>query len=606
MKFARSLFAKEKLPRLALLLIAIAGCWHLFANRLSGDSWKEVIKSDGAGYYAYLPATFIFHDLKFGFTERSDPKFMEYPGRDIRQFGMNNAAGARINKYFIGTAIMQLPFFLAARAFDNNGYSYPFQAAVAIAGLFYLLAGLWCVRGLLQRLGVPDAIIALTLLLLFFGTNLCYYSLQEPSMSHVYSFAAISFFLWYGSKAVFSRGQVMLLSATLALIVLIRPPNAIILFALPLVWSNGSAAVFKSALADWKRSLPAAFLFFAMIFLQSVAWRAGTGNWYDYGYGSEKLDLLRPHLWDVLFSWRKGFFIYTPLLFIAAAGLFFMEPRKRAIGFAVFLFAHAWIVSSWSTWAYGGSFGMRPMIDAYALYAVPLSFLLANIGRKLFVPAAALACCLVFLNLFQHYQYSLTIIPYDGMSWEKYKRIFLVSEPSFAGIFSPDTESAGKLPAGAAKLVSFRRDFETDKEFPNRNGITNDILYTSAPCAVRLDGFVKMSPDLYVSLRDIPVTPPGYRLWVQGSVSTWAEDDVTDAKFIFSFKNGDTAYSWNSFYIAHKLTAQETWERYSYAMEVPPGKGAGDQLSVYVLKDDDTGFFLDDLELTFWAIPQAK
>jgi hypothetical protein len=32
--------------------------------------WKEIIKSDGKGYYAYLPAIFIYHDLNFGFFDK--------------------------------------------------------------------------------------------------------------------------------------------------------------------------------------------------------------------------------------------------------------------------------------------------------------------------------------------------------------------------------------------------------------------------------------------------------------------------------------------------------------------------------------------------------
>ena len=31
------------------------------------DNWKSIIEVDGKGYYAYLPAIFIYNDLNFGF-----------------------------------------------------------------------------------------------------------------------------------------------------------------------------------------------------------------------------------------------------------------------------------------------------------------------------------------------------------------------------------------------------------------------------------------------------------------------------------------------------------------------------------------------------------
>ena len=39
--------------------------------KLNNDSWKSVLMndSDGKGYYAYLPAVFIYHDLHFRFFE---------------------------------------------------------------------------------------------------------------------------------------------------------------------------------------------------------------------------------------------------------------------------------------------------------------------------------------------------------------------------------------------------------------------------------------------------------------------------------------------------------------------------------------------------------
>ena len=50
-----------------LLLIAICLCFTI-SNRWMGEdgnAWKQVIEGDGRGYYAYLPAVLLHHDLSF-------------------------------------------------------------------------------------------------------------------------------------------------------------------------------------------------------------------------------------------------------------------------------------------------------------------------------------------------------------------------------------------------------------------------------------------------------------------------------------------------------------------------------------------------------------
>ncbi|MCB0815419.1 MAG: hypothetical protein KDB87_19920, partial [Flavobacteriales bacterium] len=54
-------------------------------------------------------------------------------------------------------------------------------------------------------------------------------------------------------------------------------------------------------------------------------WKVYGGAWIfdSYQNPGEGLDLFYPHLHRFLFSFRKGWFIYTPLMLVAAAGLLF-------------------------------------------------------------------------------------------------------------------------------------------------------------------------------------------------------------------------------------------------------------------------------------------
>ena len=67
-------------------------------------SWRgqsgNIIRSDGWGYYSYLPAIFDYGDLTFSFSDDSAK------GAVWEDENHNS-----INKYPIGTAVMQSPFF---------------------------------------------------------------------------------------------------------------------------------------------------------------------------------------------------------------------------------------------------------------------------------------------------------------------------------------------------------------------------------------------------------------------------------------------------------------------------------------------------------------
>lgn len=60
------------------------------------DNWKGIIESDGKGYYAYLPAIFIYNDLNFGFFDKIEKEkyYDEFRYYDYR----SGANGKIINK----------------------------------------------------------------------------------------------------------------------------------------------------------------------------------------------------------------------------------------------------------------------------------------------------------------------------------------------------------------------------------------------------------------------------------------------------------------------------------------------------------------------------
>jgi len=167
------------------------------------QQWDRVINSDGKGYYAYLPAIFIYHDLDFNFLEEYESVYYP-PDKSVFKEFRTDIDSRIVNKYFAGLAILWLPFFLLGHlitlisGLPADGYSIIYQYAIAVANLFYLWAGCRALFVLLKKLNTWSPLASFITLAIAFGTNMVFYAIVEPSMSHIYSFALVVFFLLSG------------------------------------------------------------------------------------------------------------------------------------------------------------------------------------------------------------------------------------------------------------------------------------------------------------------------------------------------------------------------------------------------------------------------
>src|SRR3954462_14756763 len=70
----------------------------------------DVLKFDPSGYYLYLPATFIYHDLtELAFYPAIDERY--HPSGDVKWYAIYQQPDTRkrLNKYPIGVALGELP-----------------------------------------------------------------------------------------------------------------------------------------------------------------------------------------------------------------------------------------------------------------------------------------------------------------------------------------------------------------------------------------------------------------------------------------------------------------------------------------------------------------
>ncbi|PHN00958.1 hypothetical protein [Flavilitoribacter nigricans] len=348
-----------------------------FAFNFRKRSLDAVIWSDAEGYYMYLPAVFIYDGFEDIPVRTGAAEFRPYPGTD-----------KIFDKYTCGVAMMQLPFFLAAHAvavatpdYPPDGHSPPYVISLLLAGLCHGFLGIFLLRTNLRVhfKGITPDIVALSLLL---GTNLLHYIAREPGMSHVYSFVLFNLFIWLTDRYYRTQGSWPLawgLAATLGWIVLIRPTNLLLALFFFFYTTDGRLDIRERLQFLWERF--AQLWLFPLLGLlwfvpQMLYWKYATGSFLVDSYQEEGFIYWNdPKLWEVLFSIKNGWLLFSPLLALALIGLLAGAIRgihnSRLILIIWILCWYAF--SSWSSWWFGGAFGHRAFVEFYALLAFPLA-----------------------------------------------------------------------------------------------------------------------------------------------------------------------------------------------------------------------------------------
>jgi len=163
---------------------------------------------------------------------------------------------------------------------------------------------------------------------------------------------------------------------------------------------------------------------------QLAYWKYSTGSWIYYSYQDESFFFARPRIIDGLISYRKGLLVYAPMLALAFAGMLLLPRRLREWSWAVAMFTAVdlYVVLCWWCWWYGGSFGLRALVEAYAIWAIPMAAMLEwLLSRGQVVTAVTLntIALLICLNFFQAAQYWRGIIHWDSMTRDAYWSVFL-------------------------------------------------------------------------------------------------------------------------------------------------------------------------------------
>lgn len=422
---------------LALLFILANTFYH---SRWDNTQTEAPISWDASGYYSYLPAVFIYKDIQA--LDHMPGIIDQYRPSPQMDQAFEHESGHYIFKYTLGQSLTYLPGFAIGHIWAKNstqypadGYAYPYQAATYFYALCFGLLGLFVLFSLLKN-SFSIAAANWAIFALAAGTNLLEYASYTPMMTHISLFTLYVLLirqsiLFWNKPSTWKALAIGLLVGWLALI----RPTELIAIIIPLLWGieitkTGIQSRWNAIKGQWKKIGLAALAGTLVLFLQSIYWKVAGDEWIIYSYQDQGFSWLKPHIKQVLISYRKGWLVYTPMMIFGLVGFYPLFKRNKSIFLAclAFFLINFYIVSAWDIWWYGGSFGQRALVQSYAIMAFPLAAFAQWILEFKQLKWAQLVPVLffVFLNNFQIWQ-SHTAGLFDAEYTNKayYWRMFL-------------------------------------------------------------------------------------------------------------------------------------------------------------------------------------
>lgn len=421
---------------LSSIIIALLMVNNGLGNNISWDTF---------GQYCYLPSFFIDHTFQVPLSHFENLNNTYSFSSTLYQFNVINEVA--FTKYTAGLAFLTAPFFLTGHLFASllgypmDGYSAPYAVAFGIGCLFYTVLGIVVLRKLLLHF-FDDATTAWSVPIIVFGTNFLANAVFGGAPTHTFSFLFLCLVILstikFHQNTTLKNG--VFLGLSIGVLGLVRLPD--LLFGLiPVFWNiKQYGSIFKKINYLFKNKRPATLVaiisFLLIISIQFFYWKNVSGAFFIDSYANnpgEGFDWFRPHTYPFLFSFKKGWLIYTPLAFIGLWGLFKLlfsqkgNYRLIAITFVVFLY----VASSWTTWWYAGSFSQRSMVDVYPILGIAIGFVFSTTKLKKWVLGFAFLC--VVLNLFQTWQMRNRIISTSLMTKSYYLSTFGQTTPTTEG-----------------------------------------------------------------------------------------------------------------------------------------------------------------------------
>lgn len=578
---------------------------------------KNILSYDVFGYYLYLPGTFIYDQLEYSDGTILNQINEKYKVSETLYQIVRAPNGKSLDRYPMGMALLYLPFFLIAHlialmtGFPADGFSPPYHYTMLGAGLIYALTGIFIIRKILLKY-FSDSITAVTLILLIFGTNFLYKAAFKGISPHAVLFTVYAFIIWFTIKwhdqPKIKYAWALGISCGLA--ILARPSEIVCLF-IPFFWgvTGWSSLRMKIKLLkeNYQHLVVIALSIFIIWLPQLIYWKVITGKilYYSYDNPGEGFEFLRPYTWQVLFSFRKGWLIYTPMMIFSLIGFYFLYRKNRAIFLPIFIFfiLNLYIVSAWSCWWYAESFGQRALVQSYAVLAIPLGYftnqLIISSSRWLKIIVILLSVFFISLNSFQIWQLRHGILDASRMTRAYYFALFgqttVTEEQKELLLVKRPATSKESIPVNI-KFDS-RELVQIDMENPQngQESYYDTLIVHSGKYSFRMDSTRAFSPGFKIPFDEL--TKSNYA-WIRATAYVYPTGDITgnDALLVITFSHRNKLYK----YRVASINEQELhvkpnqWNKITLDYITPEVRTGHDKLETYIWYRGKANFYVDD------------
>lgn len=456
-----------------------------------------------------------------------------------------------------------------------------------------------------------DALSAFILIIIVLGTNYLHFATYKNLETSINLFALLAILVWNTIQwhQHYKLKNLIAVALSAALIILVKP-SEIICGLIPVLWGVYNketwAAKWKLIWSYRKQFIIAILAALILLLPQLLYWKITAGSFiYDtYKNPGVGLDFLSPHIFNVLFSFRKGWLLYTPIMFFALIGFVFLYKKQRENFLAVliyFLIAF-YIISSWTEWWYGGGYSMRPLIPSYVLLSLPLGMFLKNVFEGGIFKRGVIGTLLILLiglNLFQTWQFENYILDPYRTTKKSYCAIFGATEfkPEVANLLSIERSMSGVDAFKDEKNYNRRNignyDF-TEIDSADYKGYVYDSLSNSQ--VLQMDSTRSFSPNIKTTYKGM--TDKEY-IWIRASVNVFVPEGYSEELpvLVTTFFRREGAYSYKTSETTKEMLKPNQWIKLKLDVLSPIVRDVNDHFQAYVWHRGKMPVFIDNFKV---------
>lgn len=384
---------------------------YLVHFSMNTDNFKVTIKSDGEGYYSYLPAIYLLEDNTFKKNKEIKKNHVGYED----DYMIVTEDGRFINKYFGGVSFIASPAFFGITAAQKiasdeapDGYNRSYFVGMFLYSVLLFVIGFIIYTKAISNYFQLERRKKWIFVVLLVCTTWFFSSMHAVAFANNYLFVCFSLSLLLILKIIEHPHRTILIYVfffLIGIITITRPTSLIFLLMILYFFDNFSSffGFVKKHLFRLNVLLIGGILFLIPIIYQFSVWKWQTGEYFVWSYSGEGFNWFSPALFDVFFSYRTGILFHSPVLLfcLVYAIVQFRKNAYKSVIYLLYFFLICYISASWWCYDFETKYGLRNFNEHYVFLLLPLFDFAKNVRNKWSIAILSIITLLSFVRFNQ-------------------------------------------------------------------------------------------------------------------------------------------------------------------------------------------------------------